>query len=69
MVYEMMNIRSVMERSCELEASCQTNFKSLPEVEEFQKIRQKQGLNAALKWNSVRFSEEDAWWKKARKKT
>jgi enoyl-CoA hydratase len=68
MVYEVMNIRSVMERSCELEASCLTNLKSLPEVAKFQEMRKEEGLNAALKWNSARFAEEDAWWKEARKK-
>ena len=31
MVYEMMNIRTVMERSSELEATCLTNLSSLPE--------------------------------------
>jgi enoyl-CoA hydratase len=68
MVYEEMNIRAIMERSCELEASCLTNLKSLPEIGEFQRLRREEGLNAALKWNSARFAEEDAWWKKARKK-
>lgn len=68
MVYDLMNIRQVMERSSELETSCLTSLKSLPEVAQFQKIREEQGLNAALKWNSERFAEEDAWWKKAKKK-
>jgi len=67
MVYEVMNIRQVIERSCELEASCLTSLKSLPEVAKFQKLREEQGLKAAIKWNNERFAEEDAWWKKAKK--
>ena len=68
MAYDLMNIRQVMERSSELEASCLTSLKSLPEVAQFQKIREEQGLNAAIKWNNARFAEEDGWWKKAKKK-
>jgi enoyl-CoA hydratase len=68
MVYELMNIRQVMERSAELEAACLASPTSLPEVEEFQRLRRDKGLKAALDWNSARFVEEDAWWKEARKK-
>jgi len=64
MVYEMMNIRQVMERSAELEAACLSSSGSLPEVNQFQKLRQEEGLRAALQWNSERFAEEDAWWRK-----
>ena len=69
MAYDMMNIRQVMERSAELEASCLASPGSLPEVGEFQRLRNEEGLKAALKWNADRFAEEDAWWKEARKKT
>ena len=68
MAYELMNIRQVIERSSELEAACLTSPGSLPEIAEFQKIRQEQGLKAALDWNTARFAEEDAWWKERRKK-
>jgi len=68
MVYELMNIRQVMERSSELEAACMASPASLPEVEEFERLRRDQGLKAALDWNSARFVEEDAWWKEAKKK-
>ena len=37
-----------------------------PEIEEFNKIRNADGLKAALSWNAERFSEEDAWFKKSR---
>lgn len=66
MAYELMNIRLVMERSSELEAICLASSGSLPEVAEFQRLRQEKGLKAALDWNSARFAEEDAWWKERR---
>lgn len=69
MTYELMNIRLVMERSSELEAACLASTDSLPEIAEFQKIAQEKGLNAALAWNSARFAEEDAWFKKSRNKS
>jgi len=69
MAYDLMNIRQVIERSSELEAACTASPESLPEVGEFQRLRDKEGLGAALKWNSERYAEEDAWWKGARKKT
>ncbi len=67
MAYEMMNIRQVMERSLELEAICLASSGSLPEVAEFQRIRQEQGLKAALTWNSARFADEDAWFREAKR--
>jgi len=67
MAYEMMNIRPVIERSSELEAACLSSPDSVPEIGEFQRLQKEQGLNAALKWNSDRFAEEDAWWKTAKK--
>jgi enoyl-CoA hydratase len=68
MVYELMNIRQVIERSSELEAACLASIGSLPEVEKFWRLRQEQGLKAAFDWNSERFAEEDAWWKEKRRK-
>jgi len=68
MAYEMMNIRSVVERSGELEAACLASPGSLPEISESQRLRREQGLKAALDWNAARFAEEDAWWKERRKR-
>jgi enoyl-CoA hydratase len=68
MAYELMNIRQVMERSLELEAVTLASSGSLPEVAEFQRIRQEQGLKAALTWNADRFAEEDAWFKESRQR-
>lgn len=68
MAYEMMNVRSVVERSMELEAACLVSSGSLAEVSEFERLRQEQGLKAALDWNAARFAEEDAWWKERRKR-
>lgn len=67
MAYELMNIKLVIERSSELEAVCLASTKSLPEVAEFERLRNEKGLKAALNWNSARFAEEDAWWKERRK--
>jgi len=67
MAYELINIKAVIERSSELEAVCLASSKSLPEVAEFEKIRNEKGLKAALTWNSARFAEEDAWWRNRRK--
>ena len=64
MAYELMNIRLVMDRSCELEAICLASPGSLPEVEEFERLRKERGLKAALNWSSAKFAEEDAWWRK-----
>jgi len=66
MTYELMNIRLVMERSMELEAACLASPNSLPEVGEFSRLAKEKGLRAALEWNSARFAEEDAWFKKRR---
>ena len=69
MAYELMNVRLVMERSSELEAACLASPGSLPEVAEFQRLKQEQGLKAALEWSSARFGEEDAWWVERKRKT
>jgi enoyl-CoA hydratase len=66
MAYEMMNIRSVIERSLELEAISLASPGSLPEVAEYQRLRREEGLKAALDWNSARFADEDAWWRSRR---
>ena len=68
MAYELMNIRLVMERSSELEAMAMASPESSPEIAEYQRIEQEQGLKAALAWNSARFAEEDAWFKESRRK-
>lgn len=68
MAYEQMNIRSVIERSLELEAIVNSSPDSLPELEEYRVIRREQGLNAALSWNAARFAEEDAWFRQSRKR-
>jgi len=68
MAYELMNIRLVVDRSMELEATCLTSSGSLPEIAEFQRLRQEQGLKAALDWNAAKFAEEDAWWKERRRR-
>ena len=68
MSYELMGVRQVIERSMELEAIALASADSLPEIEEFNKIRQKDGLKAALSWNAARFAEEDAWFKKSRER-
>jgi len=67
MAYELMNIKLVIERSSELEAVCLASTQSLPEVAEFERLRNEKGLKAALNWNSARFAEEDAWWREKRK--
>ena len=66
--YELMGVRQVIERSMELEAIAITSKESSPEIREFDAIREKDGLKAALSWNAARFSEEDAWFKKARER-
>ena len=64
MAYDLMNIRSVMERSGELEAICLTaSAESNPERAESQRLIAEKGLKAALEWRSSRFVEEDRWWK------
>jgi len=66
MSYELMGVRQVIERSMELEAIALASADTQPEIEEFNKIRNADGLKAALSWNAERFSEEDAWFKKSR---
>lgn len=63
MAYELMNVRLVTDRSMELEAATVTSPESVPEWAEFQRLTREQGLTAALRWNSARFAEEDAWWR------
>ena len=64
--YEHMGVRQVIERSMELEAITLASQDSSPEIEEFNAIREKDGLKAALNWNAERFVDEDAWFKKSR---
>ncbi len=66
MSYELMGVRQVVERSMELEAIALASADTSPEIEEFNKIREKDGLKAALSWNAARFAGEDAWFKKSR---
>lgn len=68
MAYEQMGIRQVIERSLELEATTLASPGSSPEIAEYNRLRVEQGLNAALSWNAARFSEEDAWFRTARKR-
>lgn len=68
MSYELMGVRQVMERSMELEAIALASTDSSPEIDEFNKIREKDGLKAALSWNAARFADEDAWFKKSRER-
>ena len=69
MSYELMGVRQVLERSMELEAVALASADSSPEIQEFQSIQRKEGLNAALSWNAARFEAEDAWFRSARKRT
>ncbi len=69
MSYELMGIRQVVERSMELEAIALASAESMPEIAEFNAIRERDGLKAALSWNAERFEEEDAWFKGARKRS
>jgi enoyl-CoA hydratase len=64
--YELMGLRQVIERSMELEAIALASRDSSPEIDEFNTIREKDGLKAALSWNAERFVDEDAWFKKSR---
>ena len=68
MSYELMGVRQVLERSLELEAMALASADSSPEIEEFENIREKDGLKAALDWNADRFAEEDSWFKKSRER-
>ena len=64
--YELMGVRQVIERSLELESIALASRDSSPEIDEFNTIREKDGLKAALSWNAKRFVDEDAWFKKSR---
>ena len=68
MSYELMGVRQVVERSMELEAITLASTGSSPEIAEFNKIREQDGLKAALSWNAARFTDEDAWFKKSRER-
>ena len=68
MSYELMGVRQVIERSMELEAIALASSDSSPEIDTFNKIREKEGLKAALSWSADRFADEDAWFKKARER-
>ena len=68
MSYEMMGVRQVVDRSMELEAIALSRADTAPEIEKFNRIRNADGLKAALSWNAERFSEEDAWFKKSRER-
>ncbi len=63
MSYELMGIRQVIERSMELEAIVLASTGDSPEIDEFNAIRDKDGLKAALDWNAARFADEDAWFR------
>ena len=64
--YELMGVRQVIERSLELESIALASRDSSPEIDEFNTIREKDGLKAALSRNAERFVNEDAWFKKSR---
>ncbi len=64
--YEEMGIRQIIEHSDAIEAICYASPESIPERKEFQRITKEKGLKAALDWNSARFAEEDAWFKKTK---
>ncbi len=68
MSYELMGVRQVIERSMELEVIALASADTSPEIDEFKKIREKDGLKAALSWNAARFKDEDSWFKKARER-
>lgn len=68
MAYELMGVRQVIDRSMELEAVALTSPDSSPEIEQFERLRSEEGLNAALKWNAARFESEDAWFRAARER-
>ena len=69
MAYDLMGIRTVWERSIELEAVCGTaSDETSPERAEFKRLRVEKGLKAALKYRYDRFAEEDAWWRERQQK-
>jgi len=63
-VYELMNIRKAHEWGDEYEILPGLSIaeESNLEAREYNRIRQEQGLNAALDWRQSRFIEEDSWW-------
>ncbi len=63
-----MGLRQVVERSMELEAVALASVETSPEIKEFNAIRDRDGLKAALSWNAARFEQEDAWFKGARER-
>lgn len=69
MSYELMGVRQVIERSMELEAAALASSDSSPEIAEFDAIRRRDGLKAALSWNAKRFADEDAWFREARQRS
>lgn len=69
MSYELMGVRQVIDRSMELEAIALASPDSSPEIKEFDEIREKDGLKAALSWNAARFADEDSWFKKSRERS
>jgi len=69
MSYELMGVRQVIDRSMELEAIALASADSSPEIKEFDEIREKDGLKAALSWNAARFADEDSWFKKSRERS
>lgn len=69
MAYEQMGLRQVIERSHELEANALASADSSPELTEYNRVREEQGLNAALSWNAARFTDEDAWFRETRKRS
>ena len=68
MSYELMGVRQVIERSMELEAIALASPGSSAEIDEFNAIRDQDGLKAALSWNAARFADEDAWFKESRER-
>jgi enoyl-CoA hydratase len=68
MAYELMGVRQVIDRSMELEAIALASPDASPEISEFNEIRDREGLKAALSWNAARFADEDAWFKGARER-
>lgn len=68
MAYELMGVRQVIERSMELEAVALASGAQTPEIAEFDAIRKRDGLKAALAHSAARFSDEDAWFKGSRKR-
>ncbi|MBT6272600.1 MAG: enoyl-CoA hydratase/isomerase family protein, partial [Chromatiales bacterium] len=69
MSYELMGVRQVIERSMELEAATLASTGSSPEIDEFNAIRERDGLKAGLSWSADRFKAEDAWFKVDRKRS